>query len=582
MKKTLKERKADYLLLLSISTILLFIPLVFIFGLGFDKKMITGTVEGFITDTGTQPITSASVCLNNLCVQTNEHGYYKIESVTSGTFPLVVSTSRHQDITESVKVRKGTNTINLTLNPAELTNAQIQFLDSGGQIVQEGLNIRLQDELVTMDVENVVLLSQIKTGKYIVSVESAYYVDQQTEIYLEANRENQYSIALEPSVSFALIVQNWLDLSPIKNAIVTIPGLDNFQSDASGKIVFTDIPKSTQFMTVKKDGYLNKVFHFEGLLAGVNPDITVSLVEDEQIVFTKKTATGKQVFISNIDGSDLTQLTTEGENYQPWLDKKNGKVFFAQKQTDNRDLIYSIDILGERLELLSAQTLTTTPRKLEFISYEKDIRIYTEDVGGDKVSFLSSKLDDSNIVDYPDLNELIYNKIFLSEDANTLLYSISEDPSRTPGIYSTALRHNRTIKLMDSTTSIAEGGLVIHSSSTNNQELGLSIGTEIFTYDIGSKDLMRLTEDGLTKTEIKFQPNSSRLSYIVESDTRPIILIDPTTKESTRLTPEGHMVDSYKWLSENTLLYTSRNQLWITATKNPTQPQTITESGEIN
>lgn len=582
MKKTLKERKADYLLLLSISTILLFIPLVFIFGLGFDKKMITGTVEGFITDTGTQPITSASVCLNNLCVQTNEHGYYKIESVTSGTFPLVVSTSRHQDITESVKVRKGTNTINLTLNPAELTNAQIQFLDSGGQIVQEGLNIRLQDELVTMDVENVVLLSQIKTGKYIVSVESAYYVDQQTEIYLEANRENQYSIALEPSVSFALIVQNWLDLSPIKNAIVTIPGLDNFQSDASGKIVFTDIPKSTQFMTVKKDGYLNKVFHFEGLLAGVNPDITVSLVEDEQIVFTKKTATGKQVFISNIDGSDLTQLTTEGENYQPWLDKKNGKVFFAQKQTDNRDLIYSIDILGERLELLSAQTLTTTPRKLEFISYEKDIRIFTEDIGEDKVSFLSSKLDDSNIVDYPDLNELIYNKLFLSEDANTLLYSISEDPSRTPGIYSTALRHNRTIKLMDSTTSIAEGGLVIHSSSTNNQELGLSIGTEIFTYDIGSKDLMRLTEDGLTKTEIKFQPNSSRLSYIVESDTRPIILIDPTTKESTRLTPEGHMVDSYKWLSENTLLYTSRNQLWITATKNPTQPQTITESGEIN
>lgn len=539
-------------------------------------------VEGYITDTASLPIASASVCLNNLCAQTNELGYYKIESISSGTFPLVVSTAKHHDISESIKVRRGTNTVNLSLNSAELANAQLRFVDYDGKIVYDGLSVRLQGELVTIDTDGKLLLSQIKTGRYLVSVESTYYVDQQTEIYLEANGENQYTIDLEPSVSFALTVQNWLDLSLIKNAIVTIPGLDNFLTDATGTIVFTDIPKTTQLMTVKKDGYLDRVYHFEGLQSGANPDISLSLVENEQIVFTKKTATGKQIFISNIDGTDLTQLTTEGENYQPWLDKKNQKVFFAQKQTDKRDLIYSIDIQGERLELLSNLTLVSPARPLEFISFEKDIRIYTEINAESKVQFLSSKLDDSNIVNYPDLNDLVYSKIFLSQDANTLLYSISDDVERKPGIYSTALRHNRTVKLMDSTTSVVEDGLVVHASSTNNQELGLTIGPEIFTYDIGSKNLIRLTEDTLPKTQISFQPNTRRISYIVESEVRPIVMLDPTTKESTILTQQDHIIDTYKWLTENTLVYSSGNKLWMTAIQNPTHPQTITEAGEIN
>lgn len=553
-----------------------------IFGLGIDKKLATGTVEGYITDTASQPITSASVCLNELCTQTNEYGFYKIASISSGTLPIVVSTTKHQDISESIKIRRGINTVNLSLNPAELTNAQIQFVDHDGQIVYDGLNITLQGELVTIDNEGKVLLSQMKTGKYLVSVESVYYVDQQKEIYLEANGENKYTIDLEPSVSFALTVQNWLDLSPVKNAVVAIPGLDNFLSDATGQIVLTDIPKATQYMTVEREGYLDRVYHFEGLVPGDNPDITVYLVENEQIVFTKKTATGRQIFISNIDGSDLTQLTTAGENYQPWLDKKNEKVFFAQKQADKRDYIYSIDIQGERLELLSDETLVFPARQLEFINFEKDIRIYSQNNAENKVQFLSSKLDDSNIVSYPDLNNLIYNKLFIADDANTLIYSISEDPQRKPGIYSTALRRNRTVKLMDSTTSIVEGGLVVHSSSTNNQELGLTIGTEIFTFDIGSKSLIRLTEDGVSKIQISFQPNSRQISYIPESETRPIVMLDPTTKKSTILTPEGHVVINYKWLTEDTLIYSSDNQLWITAVANLTHPQTISEDGEIN
>lgn len=539
-------------------------------------------VEGYITDTSSQPIASASVCLKDICVQTNDLGYYKIDSISSGTFPLIVSTNKHQDISESIKVRRGTNTLNLSLNPAELANAQIQFVDLDGKIVYEGLNVRLQNELVTIDEDGKVLLSQLKTGEYLISVESTYYVDQQTEIYLEANGENTYTVNLEPSVSFALTVQNWLDLSPIKNAIVTIPGHDNFLSDTTGRIAFTDLPSTTQLMTVKRDGYLDKVYHFEGLVPGTNPDITVFLVEDEQIVFTKKTATGKQVFISNIDGSDLTQLTTNGENYHPWLDKKNGKVFFVQKQVEKRDLIYSIDILGERLELLSDENLVSPTRPTELISFEKDIRIYSTSNAQNIVQFMSSKLDDTNIIDYPDLNGLVYNKLFLSEDANALIYSINEDPERKPGIYSTLLRHNRTVKLMDSSSQVAEGGLIVHANSTNNQELGVTIGTEIFTYDIGSKSLVRLTEDGLPKTQINFQPNSSRISYIVESETRPIVMIDPRTKVSTILTPESHIVNNYKWLTEDTLMYTSNNQLWITATQNPTHPQVISDGGEIN
>ncbi len=582
LRKKKSRKMIGRLILLPIMTIAFLIVSVVVFGLGLDKNLTSNHLEGQITDNEMNPIYDASVCIKETCSQTNEDGFYRLENITSGTIILSVSSPTYQDFSEPIYIKRGKNLISFSLENAELNDAEILLVEEGKEIVTQGLELTIDSIPYALSEGNKLLLPQFKTGEYELVIKSEYYVDVRENIYIEGNKTNTYTVGLEPASKLTLKLQNWLDLAPVSNAKINI---DNNQivSNSDGLLVLKEIPSSTTTITINHEDFLPKEIIFEQLLPGDNPDKVALMVGKGNIVYTKATPNGSQIFISNIDGSDPKQLTAEGENHNPWLDIQNKKVFFSTKVTDERESVQWVSIDGEETTQLSDDTLSATYRGNKYFYYEKDFRVYAEETSDKHVNIYSTRLDDSNLTNYPDLIDLSPGKYFINDDASAVIHTTGELKEGKITIYSTSLRYKRTSRLAEFPLETNETELRIHSLSGDSNQLTMTIGTNLFLLATTNNSLVRLTEDGYSKLNITFQPEGKNISYIKDiNGEKKLFVMDTLSKKEIQVSPENSLIEDYRWLTDDTILYNSNGQLWMLSLLNHDSPYLIAEDASIN
>lgn len=562
LRKMGLKKKYDHLLLLPLTTVILLFLCVVVFGLGIDKKMIKTSIQGQIMTNQNQPVMNAVICVETVCTITNQTGFYHLDNLPVGEKNITVSTDENLDVSQPIVLRRGSNSRNLTLTPAELTDATVKLSTADSILRYENLQVYINQKpydlsLYLQSTDSVEIpIKRMKAGTYKLEIRSDYYVDQEIDLFLESDKPNLYSIVLEPAASIKIFSQDWLDLSPIPGAEIRLRD-DNVQTtDSSGLLEIEEISVFTTELEITKEKYMPNTIVFDELIPGENPEKTVQLVPEGKIVFTKPATAGNQIFISNYDGSDLKQLTTEGDNKNPYLDSSKNKVFFTTEVPDGQSIVYSIDTDGEDLQKISSEEKLPS-RTIDVVDYKNDMRVYDEKDEEGVLNIKSSKLDDSKTKALLKIGNSNLNGVLLSPDASQLVYGIydSQDKS-TDGIYTNILRFNKS--------SIVMKYGVPQALSYDGRFLAFTVENDVYVYNFANKSIQLLVDDDSPKHRFEFRPNDPTLTYL-NQDQEGIELrsVNLNSKLSTKLSAEHDTVSDYRWVNEDIFSYTTSEKLSI-------------------
>ena len=568
-------KKYNTLILLPLGTIILLTLCVIIFGLGLDSKLFDSSLEGYIFDVQKTPIAGADVCVQNRCVLTAENGFYQIPNLKLGNDEISVTSDKHLNLVESIKINSGVNTLSVELTAATLANVTVNFKDNNGLQISD-LIIELEDKPITELAKNLdektweLKLVDKKTGLYKLNLESGYYVDQIIDLVIEPDIDNYYEINLEPASNFNINVQDWLNSTPLPNTRVSVRDDMEYITNENGLLSIEDFSVYENEILVSKDGFLKQTYPLTTLNPGVNPDLTIKLVPEGKITFVKETSLGKQIFLSNFDGSELHQLTLEGINTNPWVDQKNEKVYFLKNQIDKAGLVYWVDFLGDETKRIS--TKTDEPiRKIDLINYKKDLRVFLKD--GETTKIVKTNLDDtqeSTLYDLVEGSEV--KESILSEDGSQFIFSfVSNDEAlkAEEGIYTNNIRFNRVSNLIK--FNVGDEKRISQPRAVNDDDnrLALTIEGELFVHGYSGEEIVRITNDSLEKNSFYFQPETNNISYIRTIEGRKeLVLVNPDSKEMKILAQTDVEGFDYRWITKDLFNYIVDGELWISSINN--------------
>lgn len=597
LRKLGLKKKYEDLILLPLGTVSLLVFCVLVFGFGLDKKFISSHAAGYVVDNHATPVANAIVCVEDNCTITSEVGYFTLESLPVGEKEISISSPHHNDINQKIRLSRGENPINLSLTAAELTQGTITLKSIEDQLVTDNLEITINDKSYQPEFNNdfseaEIKLHNIKTGVYKFRLSSDYYIDQEVELVLEPNILNSFPIVLEPSTRLYINVVDWLDNTPLEKVAVSTDTEADGETDIQGNLRLSEISVLTKELKLKKDGYLRQTVTIEALFPGEDADFSIRLIPDRKIVYTRASASGNQIIISNYDGSESRQLTTSGNNFSPWIDEDNERIYFRKETENSRDQIHHVNFFGEETKLISSEE-DLPKRTLDIIDYKNDVRFFIDEdenkdadreedenkTGTEAQKLMSSKLDDSSQKEILVLESQVLNNIVLSQDKSQLIYGLenlsAEDMDDDDGVFVNTQRFNRTTKILNYASRVA----VPQSISDDKKYLALLIDNDIFLYNFSNKSMVRGTSDNLSKSEIRFLPQESKLSYLVdENGFKSLALLDTQDHTSVRLNPESTSVTSYRIEGRDVFSYLVDNKLYVLSLKNKDFPQLIAES----
>lgn len=566
------RKQYDKLVLLPVGTVLILVLLVLIFGLGLDKKLTSSSVAGYIVDDFANPVVNALVCVDDKCISTSAIGYYKLDKLTSGDKEISISSLNHNNIQERIRLSRGANSLNLSLTPAELTNATIQLVSSEEVLHIDDVLVTLSDKAyspISIDPQKAeIILTDIKTGVYFLKIVSDYYIDQEVELVFEGGMENDFPVILHPAAEFHLNVVDWLNDSPLQNVDISVDDKTKPKTDVQGRLFLTEVPVNSKEIRLVKENYLPLALPIQNITPGENEDVTARLIPARKIAYTKTTVSGKQVFLSNYDGSGTRQLTTSGVNKEPWIDEENERVYYRTELEENRDSINYTDFFGEESELLSSKGVFEK-RVVDLVDYHIDIRFFVEESEEGEFSLSTSRLDDSPLAQVLSAEKRNIKNLQYSRDGEHVVYQLDDDTER--GIYYTSLRQNHTQKLLDQISQ----DVTPHAFSYDKKLLAVTIENDIFIYNFADDSLERLTSGNQEKSSIKFIPEQDEVSYLV---TQELFIIDIDSQETLQLNTQDLPISEYRWEDTGVFSFLSNDDLYISSVKNSNSPQLVAKS----
>lgn len=573
--KTSVFQRYKSLILLPLGTVILLTLCVLIFGLGLDKRLFDSSLEGYIFDKNKNPIIGANVCIQDNCAITGNNGFYKIQELKLGNNEIIVTSDKHLNLVESITIDNGVNTLSVELTDATLANLTVTMSDVSELQLNE-LKFLLDDKELTektskIDEKSIELkLENKKTGLYKLKVASSYYVDEVIDLIVEPNIENKYDIKLEPSSTFKIYIQNWLDSTSLANTQVTIGNDTELSTDDKGMLAIDELSIYEKEILFEKEGFLKQIYTLVNLHPGINPDLTVKLVPDGKITFVKETALGKQIFLSNYDGSDAKQLTVDGMNTNPWIDERNEKVYFLKNQVDKASIVHWVDFLGEETKLISTKT-DQPARKLDLVNYRKDIRIFIRETDSES-KIIKTNLDDNQESILYDLSNRELQDSLLSQDGNQFIFSfVSKEQSNITeeGIYTNNIRFNRTTNLIKFNTGDEERVSQPKAVNDDGNILALTLDGELFIHSYSGEQIERITNDNIEKSTFHFQPETNNITYIRNIEgKKELVLVDPFSKVMKILVQTDAESIDYRWLTKEIFNYVSNGELWISSVNN--------------
>ena len=580
--KHFKIRKSSYpsLIIFPITTMLLLMLCVIIFGLGLDKSYARAKVNGYIISANTNPIANAVICIEETCTITSEEGYYELDNIKLGENSIIISSTNHLDIAQIVKISNGKNLLNFTLAPAEVTNANIVVTGELG-IEHSDIKILINGKGYTPEIVNReanLNFVNYKTGIYEISISSNVYVDIKDELIFEPNVENVFTLKLEPSTSLSIQVKDWLSDKFIAEALISTGLNDIGQTDKNGDSFIEEISIYTKSIKISKVGYLQREIPIESL-NGERSIIETTLIPEGKLVYRKQNSLGNQILLSNFDGSEYIQLTTRGENSIPVYDPKNSKVFYLKTQDEKSAIYYSDDKGVAEIEI---QEFDTTKLSRNTIDYINDLKVWIEEMDENKKSVFISSLNGENKKEIFKITDQVVSNMFLTSDSRFLIYG-RKNSQAEGNISQFNIRNGQYVNLLKYGTATVKRDYTPLLLTPDGKNLVLKSENKLYVYNFAIKRFISLTSTEFESENYKMQPETNNLSLIVTKDESMYIqLININSENIQEIKLDGKNINDYKWISKDILCYvTSENEVFIVSPENLENAQLVGTNASI-
>lgn len=187
------------------------------------------------------------------------------------------------------------------------STASVVVLDNTTQLPLKNVDVVLGGKSSQTDINGVAKFSDIKLGKYKLSVKRIAFAsyDREVTIGWGSNPLGTYKLQAV-GTQYTIMVSDWLSGRPIEKAEAESEQA-NALSDATGKIVLTvdDVDVTSLNVTVRGNGYRTETLALD---AATTTPGTISLVSDRKAVFVSKQSGKYDVYSMDLDGRDKKVL----------------------------------------------------------------------------------------------------------------------------------------------------------------------------------------------------------------------------------------------------------------------------------
>jgi Tol biopolymer transport system component len=429
-----------------------------------DTALIKPSLQGTITATDTsEPIAGVLINMyqvisgesNEISVTreplatftTDASGKYSFGNLNIGRYVLEFSSDEYENQAVEVAVSRSflnyTNTRDFQLTPTGIAtikgkivvsdNASYDFADDRIVIAEKEYALELDGSFNITDAE---------TGTNTFYFKSSNYIDVERALDLELGTNDLGEIQVEPAGDIVGMLQSWLREELVLDMQITVETVDpKFVTiNSNGEFRVRDlVPTRSYRVRFSHPDYVNRDYEI-GITQGDNAVFGLRIVENGMVPFQRRTDDGLQIFISEFDGGNTKQLTTERrtEAYGEFL--KGNTVYFISTRDrlsssigGNAGIVYAIGANGG-----NPQRVTT--------NYAELGRVVPNFVAEKLASVRRGEATRSRVLDVMDLEgegrrEILsipngtFTDILISDDGDYVVYYTQEQTNEADGLY---------------------------------------------------------------------------------------------------------------------------------------------------
>ncbi|MDZ7730424.1 MAG: carboxypeptidase-like regulatory domain-containing protein [Natrialbaceae archaeon] len=202
---------------------------------------INGSISGVITDTGGQPLTNATVVINETgqTATTNPAGSYTITEVPPGTYNLTASRTNYTNNSLSgIVVGPGQNVTdaNLSLTPLNGTITGTVTGPGGAGLANATVTVASTNQSATTAANGTYTITAVEPGNYTLTAARTGYDTASENVSVLANATVQQNFTLQASVTSInlTLASTDLDVGDVTNATVTASYSNGTTADVTG------------------------------------------------------------------------------------------------------------------------------------------------------------------------------------------------------------------------------------------------------------------------------------------------------------------------------------------------------------
>ncbi|BCX14317.1 MAG: hypothetical protein KatS3mg085_849 [Candidatus Dojkabacteria bacterium] len=435
--KKLNKKKLFYVTF----TLFLFVLIVFLVLLVTLLNKGTVGIKGKVVDSSNQtPIPNAIITIDvDTGTFTNESGFYEINNLKSGNVKIIVQAPGYKSVTKNVSLTLGllgggVSVVNFELEPLEK-------FEITGKIVFENQieSITFTDAKILVGEKEFAISSngEFKINVPIGTKEIAFSGSQFIDFVIEVDAKENVNLGeleIQPASNIKAYFVDYITNSPLKpNVEITNIPKEKIVVKDDGNLEIDEIEAFKDYtLEITLDGYLTKSFQFTSEIGEVNL-FTIKLTPVGKKAFWSSVNRKVELFVSNYDGTDLTQVTNSGylNPIGGFYDLANNTYYFQSDHEKFRNEIRRYAFLPYKIDLNNPQ-----PKRLVsnfdnlgyiFADFLKDKYVQiAEDPTNDKkwnLEIINFDGSDKKIIDSANLNnnELI-EEVLISSNANIVFY----------------------------------------------------------------------------------------------------------------------------------------------------------------
>lgn len=517
----------------------------------FDLRFMKITLAVQVVDGAGNPIEGAVAKLNDIERTTDAQGLFSIGDLQQDRYRLVITHNSFLTYDQEIAVARGflnyTDARKIVLEAAKSASLKGKFKAPDASYQFIGEKILVDDESFEIKANGTFDISNLKSGKRIVQLQSDDYVDVKLELELTPGINQIQDIELEVAGDIKAQSVSWVRGDVIKEASIEIEGTtaDQITISDTGELRVRDLEVGKAYnIRTRLTGYQNRDYVIT-IEQGINELPQFRFVESGRVPYLRKVGTDLFVYISDYDGANEKQLTvTDLEPYGEFI--KDDLVYFLSTRDSIRStmggeafIAYAASINGGNPQRLT--TTTTTMGKIypNFTAAKLSNVWAGSSTRRDERTLEIMDLSGASRLEVKKLDAGTFGDVLISDSGKYVVFYMQDPAHTTDGMY----RADISGATVSPTKLLNKRNLLIYSVSADGNRIVYSATNEtttlndLFIYTV-STGQDKLLKQSYTGSNYQFLRGSdvTLLFQDLRDGSNNAYLMDTNTNQETKIT----------------------------------------------